>query len=73
MKDAPDPSPIPDLPPMPGQRLARGVARVHLVELAAAFAVADEFAVDPARVGVVGFSAGGNGQVAYTVNTQGGL
>ena len=27
MKDAPDPAPIPDLPPMPGQRLARGVAR----------------------------------------------
>ena len=28
MKDAPDPAPIPDLPPMPGQRLARGVARL---------------------------------------------
>lgn len=28
MKDAPDPAPIPDLPPMPGQRLARGVARM---------------------------------------------
>lgn len=28
MKDAPDPAPIPDLPPMPGQRLTRGVARM---------------------------------------------
>lgn len=28
MKDAPDPAPMPDLPAMPGQRLARGVARM---------------------------------------------